>query len=257
MYDQITLEEPLFSVKSINFVSVIRNKDYTHSFKNGRYSYGFIYIIKGKMRDDFFGKTIKSVELSEGDLIFIPKGCSYSGHYLEDNTEIKILQFDIITDTLPHFLLSPVKIDLSDSTENFESFFKNISSNIHQPLYCISNIYKLLWVIESKNRDIPKKYRKLKPALKELREHFIHNHPIDYYASMCNMSEVNFRRLFKEYTSKSPIEYRNDLRLEYARAGILSGEYNVSEAAENSGFSNLSYFILLYKRKYGRTPKAE
>lgn len=257
MCNEITLEEPLFMIKSINFVSVTRNKNYTHSYKNGRYNYGFIYIIKGKMRDDFFGNTINSVELSKGDLIFIPKGCSYLGHYLEDNTEIRILQFDITSDILPSYLLSPAKINVSDSTEDFESFFKNISSNIHHPLYCISNIYKLLWLIESKNRNIPKKYRKLKPALKELREHYIQNHPIDYYALMCDMSEVNFRRLFKEYTSKTPIEYRNELRLEYARAGIISGEYNVSEAAENSGFSNLSYFISLYKRKYGHTPKAE
>ncbi len=177
MRNTIALEEPLFTIKSINFVNVIRNKNYTHSYKNGRYNYGFIYVIKGKMRDDFFDNTIKSVELSEGDLIFIPKGCSYLGHYLEDNTEIRILQFDIIADSLLSYLLSPAKIDLSNSTENFERFFQNISSNIYQPLYCIANIYKLLWLVESQNRDIPKKYRKLKPALKELREHFIQNHP--------------------------------------------------------------------------------
>ena len=71
------------------------------------------------------------------------------------------------------------------------------------------------------------------------------------------MSEVNFRRLFKEYTGMSPIDYRNDLRLKNAKNMLQSGEYNVTEAATASGFSNLSFFIRLYKKKYGHTPKKE
>ena len=71
------------------------------------------------------------------------------------------------------------------------------------------------------------------------------------------MSEVNFRRLFREYVGCSPIDYRNELRLRHARNKLQSGEYNVSEAAYESGFSNLSFFIRLYKKQYGHTPKQE
>jgi AraC-like DNA-binding protein len=38
---------------------------------------------------------------------------------------------------------------------------------------------------------------------------------------------------------------------------LKSGEYNVSESATASGFSNLSLFTKLYKKKYGITPKKE
>jgi AraC-like DNA-binding protein len=38
---------------------------------------------------------------------------------------------------------------------------------------------------------------------------------------------------------------------------LQSGEYNVSEAAFESGFTNLSFFIRLYKKKYGHTPKQD
>ena len=69
------------------------------------------------------------------------------------------------------------------------------------------------------------------------------------------MSEVNFRRMFKEYTGRSPIEYRNDIRLSRARAMLLSREFNVAETAEICGFSNLSFFIRLYKKRFGHTPK--
>ena len=71
------------------------------------------------------------------------------------------------------------------------------------------------------------------------------------------MSEVSFRRSFREYTGLSPIDYRNAIRLSNAKSKLQSGAYNVSEAAYESGFSNLSFFIRLYKKKYGHTPKKE
>ena len=83
------------------------------------------------------------------------------------------------------------------------------------------------------------------------------NRPISEYAALCGMSEVNFRRLFHKHTGKSPIQHRNNIRLENAKIMLQSGQYNVSEAAEACGFSNLSFFIRLYKKKYGYTPKKE
>ena len=71
------------------------------------------------------------------------------------------------------------------------------------------------------------------------------------------MSEVNFRRTFGEYLGISPVDYRNDLRLTEAQKKLTSGEYNVTEAANSVGFSNLSFFIRLYKKKFGHTPKSE
>ena len=69
------------------------------------------------------------------------------------------------------------------------------------------------------------------------------------------MSEVSFRRNFKEFTGKAPLEYRNDIRLNNAKIMLQSGQYTVSETAEACGFSNLSFFTRLYKNKYGHTPK--
>ena len=71
------------------------------------------------------------------------------------------------------------------------------------------------------------------------------------------VSEFHMCRMFKEYTGNSPIEYRNDLLLNSARAKLQSGEYNVTEVAELCGFTNLSFFIRLYKKKFGYTPKKE
>ena len=56
------------------------------------------------------------------------------------------------------------------------------------------------------------------------------------------MSESNFRKLFTEYVGKSPIEYRNCLRISRARSMIDSGEYTALEAAYLCGFNNMSVF---------------
>ena len=138
------------------------------------------------------------------------------------------------------------------------AFFNPVDNRTFAPpFYYLSCFYRLLWQIDESYSKIPVKYKKLQAALSEISERYAENEKIEYYAELCGMSEVNFRRLFREYTGQSPVDYRNELRLNHARIKLQSGEYNVSEAAVTSGFSNLSFFIRLYKKKYGHTPKKE
>ena len=56
------------------------------------------------------------------------------------------------------------------------------------------------------------------------------------------MSESNFRKLFKEYTGKTPIEYRNKIRIDEVVKLLEIGEFAVAEAAYCAGFNNMSFF---------------
>ncbi len=257
MKKEYTPGEPRLRVEGISVVMVRRDKDYMHSYKNGRSFHGFIYIFSGNMRDDFTEGEKQSIDLGVGDLIFIPKGTSYIGNYLEDGTEIRIVQFDITSGELPECLRAPVKLALPNARELMEAFFNHTDPAPDRTLYYLSCLYRLIFEAESFLTRPQPKYRRLGSALAELSENYDKEHPVSYYSALADMSEVNFRRLFREYTGKSPIEYRNDLRLEVAKARIQSGEYNVSEAAESVGFTNRSFFIRLYKRKYGHTPKQD
>lgn len=195
---------------------------------------------------------------SAGELVFIPKGCVYTSTYLENDTENKIIQFDLAQGELPEYLRAPVKVELPNAGELVESFFTSFKGHSqNHPFYYLSCLYNLLFQIDKSYSKIPTKYKKLKAALFEMTEHWSESRPVSYYSNLCNISEVNFRRLFREYTGMSPIEYRNDVRLTQAKNKLQSGEYNVSEAAYETGFSNLSFFIRLYKKKYGYTPKKE
>jgi AraC-like DNA-binding protein len=102
--------------------------------------------------------------------------------------------------------------------------------------------------------QIPKKYRRISPALREMGKNFRESRPVSFYAELCSMSEAGFRRLFSEYTGASPIEYRNNIRLTEAKKLIETGEYLVEEAACAVGYTNISFFCRNYKRLFGRTP---
>lgn len=252
------LQEPDFRVGNIEVQNVSRPKNYKHTFPNGREKHGFIYVVDGCMNDLFQDRRTTDLVASKGELIFIPKGSAYTGVYAEENTRIKIIQFDLICGELPSYLSAPVKIELPRAYELIDAFFKATESAIaYHPFYYLSCLYELLWRIDECCASIPKKYKRLQPALIEMLERWMDHQKISYYADLCSMSEAGFRRLFREYMGVSPVDYRNNIRLINARNKLQSGEYNVSEAAYESGFSNLSFFIRLYKKKFGYTPKKE
>lgn len=248
------LQAPNFTVKNIDILNVSRPQDYKYSHRKGRPKHGFVYTVSGVMRDTFYAGGETHIDVKAGELVFIPQNCAYTGTYLEENTEIKIVQFDLADGVLPEYLSYPHKITLPEAEERINTFFR--PGNNHT-FYYLACMYKLLWQIDETYSKIPTTYKKLQTALSDISANYAASRPISEYAALCGMSEVNFRRLFHKYTGKSPIQHRNDIRLENARIMLQSGQYNVSEAAEACGFSSLSFFIRLYKKKYGYTPKKE
>lgn len=245
-------QQPDFSVSYIDIMNMSGPKNHKYSCRNGRLNYGFIYTVRGSMRYDFLGKKTEQLFTDPGTLLYIPKGCAYTTTYLETDTEHKTVQFDLISGQLPVYLSHPVILSVPNVETIMDAFFRSQNT---QPFYRLSCLQRLLWQVDSCCAGIPTKYKRLLPAITALSQRNQDALPISHFAELCCMSEVNFRRLFKDYTGKSPIQYRNDLRLEDARSLIQSGEYNISEAAEAVGFTNLSFFTRLYKQKYGHTPK--
>ena len=252
------LGQPDFTVRDIDILHVSRDAFYKHSYHNGRVKHGFIYTVKGQMKNEFLDAPCETICVGQGELIFIPQGCRYFGSYAEPGTEIKIVQFSLADGALPAYLSAPTKLSLPNVSERIDAFFRpNESHAVGSPFHYYACLYELLKEIEDSFGSLPAKYQKLQNALTALSNHFYENRPVADYAALCGMSEVSFRRLFHEYVGKSPVEYRNDLRLQNARMKLSSGEYNVSETAESVGFSNLSFFVRMYKKKFGHTPKKE
>ena len=67
------------------------------------------------------------------------------------------------------------------------------------------------------------------------------------------ISQSTLGRLFHTYLHVSPHGYLEDLRMAEAKRLLAAGA-DVTAAAFQSGFSDASYFILLFRRRFGITP---
>ena len=76
-------------------------------------------------------------------------------------------------------------------------------------------------------------------------------------ASLAKVSGFNEKylcRFFKEYTSYTPIDYINRLRVEKAADDMLSKGLSVTEAAYANGFNDSAYFSKMFRQIKGVSP---
>ncbi len=74
-------------------------------------------------------------------------------------------------------------------------------------------------------------------------------------ATLSGLSPNYLCRIFKEYTGKTPMEYINFVRIEHVCHELRSGQTNITEAAENNGFNDISYFCKVFKKHMGLSAK--
>ena len=77
---------------------------------------------------------------------------------------------------------------------------------------------------------------------------------IQKIAAESYMSEVYFRKLFREEFGTSPQKYIIGLRIQKAIELIRIGDYSLKEIAFMSGYSNYKYFSTEFKRSTGLSP---
>ena len=97
---------------------------------------------------------------------------------------------------------------------------------------------------------------RLIPAREFINSHFNEPLRLGFLAALCNMSVTNFRREWQKQYSDTPMRYRDELRLIYAKEYLALGYYSIAEIAAKCGFDDLSYFIRFFKKHIGSTPSA-
>lgn len=91
-------------------------------------------------------------------------------------------------------------------------------------------------------------------TLKYINENFSRALSIDELAEQLHLSKYYLCHMFKSVTGQSITEHLNAVRLNNARHLILSEGCTVNEAAQRTGFQNLSYFTRAYKNWFGHLP---
>lgn len=231
-------------IDNIGYVSVSRDENFIFEYKNGKERYSFIYVEEGALEYYFVHNNL-TLRIDKGTFLFIPSKLPYKTKYLKKDTIIRIIIFDVIADIPPAYFMIPIA---KKSAELSSVFFSITEQNMRNTLFLSAKIYELMYYMQNESMDVPKKYKQILPALNHIKQYYYENRKIAYYATLCNMSESNFRLLFKQYTGKSPIDFRNAIRIAEVKKMIDSGEFTVSEAAYYVGFHNMSFFYEVYNK---------
>jgi AraC-like DNA-binding protein len=88
---------------------------------------------------------------------------------------------------------------------------------------------------------------------------FIHRHykqplTLDQISHISGMSPSVFSVKFKQHTGQTLIEYRNEIRLNFAKEALLHTADKILNIAQEVGFDDLSFFNKQFKKKIGLSP---
>ncbi|MBE6590845.1 MAG: AraC family transcriptional regulator [Ruminococcaceae bacterium] len=228
-------------------------------YPSGRGHYGLVYVQSGSAEYRMF--TGERITITEGDTLFLSPDCAYS-IVTEREFEHYTVNFDIHLDTSrSDFFNKPYSLLQEEGSERLKRKFIELTNawtwkNTGFELQATGHLYELLSIFYSDwiNRQNAASYRRLLPAREYIEQHFHQPISLEELAKLSNMSVTNFRREWNKVYPDPPLQYRDSIRLYYAKEYLNSGYYTVTEIAEKCGFDDVSYFVRFFKNKVGLTP---
>lgn len=189
-----------------------------------------------------------------GCLTFVPAGLSYRTEILESG--------DMYTLT---FLTSGVvpREDAAVLKPADPLLFRNLFSALHErfragrerDFVCFSMFYDILARINAGDRRANPVPRRMLDAKKAIDTGF--DDPalsVHALAVAGEVSEVYFRKSFRECFGSAPSDYLRKVRIDNAKLLLRAGFYSVAEVAVRCGYDSISYFSGAFKRAVGLSP---
>jgi AraC-like DNA-binding protein len=120
-------------------------------------------------------------------------------------------------------------------------------------LYVQKLMYDLIQDDEIHNLLYPDDSHPVSKSIEFIDQNIMNSISLKNLANSLYMSESNFSHMFKKNTGCTPVEYIRDKKLEHSKKLLKSK--SVTDTSYDLGYDNISYFIKLFKKKYGITPK--
>lgn len=98
-----------------------------------------------------------------------------------------------------------------------------------------------------------KKNSHIKEAMEFIRSHYMQDISLDDVASACGLSPFYMSRMFKQSLDVNFVALLTDVRMEQAVKLLEQGIYSNSEIAKAVGYTSVSYFHKVFRRKTGMT----
>lgn len=199
----------------------------------------------------------KTIHAGSGAIGYFPANLSYRRQTVRDR--MIVVHFDLDN----YFSGSIEMLNLPDPAP-VQALFEEILRrwNEKEPGYryratgCFYEILALLRK-ETASRREPELPEQIRPSLEFIQNHFTDpSLSVAAVAAASHISEVYFRKLFREATGLSPRQYIVGKRISYAISLLESRCFSVRQVAEQAGFSDPKYFSTVFRQTVGCSPRA-
>ncbi len=235
-------------------------EDTVCNYKNSpRPHYCMGLVLKGK---GVFEYDEGIVEVSAGDIIFVPVGSRYISHWKgsPDTTYIS-MHFSFFSHAqFPGNKKMNIQKIAPISIREFDDIFIRAFTDYERDGGCnFSSLACFFYIMNLINNrikyDEERKYdERIERVVSYIENHYYENCTIDELASIAHMSISHFHAKFKDIMSVSPIEYRNSIRIRYAIMSLIKGNKTIECISEELGFESTTYFRRVFKKETGCPP---
>jgi AraC-like DNA-binding protein len=91
-------------------------------------------------------------------------------------------------------------------------------------------------------------------TIDHLVQHYKEDLKLDELAKIAGLSVSHYSRLFKKYTSYSPIDYLTHIRMDRAKELLALSDYRLKGVAQSVGYQDEFYFSRIFKKVVGVSP---
>lgn len=211
----------------------------------------------------FCSKNAAQITARKGDVVYIPKGICY--HTLVDadtkaHTDTYTVNFRLFDKQNEEVSLSQSITILANRQDAlFTLHAGNLSEAVHHSqrnhLRVKAEFYALMDAVASSATDSYAAYYPIRDGAEALRSQWNENIKIEEYAAMCGVSSAYFYQCFRQWSGKTPVEYRNMLRLSNAETMLRLTDMHIAYIAHTVGFEDSFYFCRVFTRQYGMSPQ--
>ena len=160
-------------------------------------------------------------------------------------------------------LISCFQYVLNDEIAGIDENSRNLLPAKLESLFFCHNKKELLRIVndtiaklQEHNQDVKldKKQQMATRIMEYICENYSQDISLDELSEKFRISKTYINNLLKSFYHRSFLDIVQDYRLKEAKKMILENQYKISEIAEKVGYHDISYFIRVFKKKYGVTP---
>ena len=236
---------------SFNILDVlILNQDEINIFNTGRNFNALSF----RYHADTLLKTEKNeYRLGDNFVAYVPARLDY--RRISSKDDLIVIHFETAS-----YNAKSIECFEATSPESLSRLFREIlecwcKKEIGYKFKCSALLYEILAECYSQNYKRESQGSKIQASVDYINQNYKScDLTIKEVADRSFMSEVYFRKIFKEKYGISPQKYIVSLRIQNAAALISTGYYSLKEVAYMSGYSDYKYFSTEFKKQLGVSP---